>query len=126
MNTTTTATIAEQATIYSLDLLPGDIVEMLSGYYAGKLVRFLGYWHPGCRVEVLETSEITDLLEDKAEFIRHGSANLSKKLINLVQNVELSEKSILETMCCYKYSRADAIRDLTRTQLLAAVDKLVS
>jgi hypothetical protein len=42
----------EKDSIYGLDLKAGDIVEMLSGSYTGKQVRFLGYWHPGCRIEI--------------------------------------------------------------------------
>jgi hypothetical protein len=111
--------------ITNLDLLPGDIAEILSGPYAGKQVRFLGYWYPGCRVELLESSEIVDVLLDRAVFVKHGSTNVSEKVVNLVYTVEISEENILEIMCGSKLSREEAIKQLTKVQLLASIDDLV-
>jgi hypothetical protein len=119
-------TLLEKDSIYSLELEVGDILRLESGLYQGRLVRFLGYWHPGCRVEILETSEIVDLFMDKASLVQHGVNTLSKNQINLTTTVEIAENNILEVMYAYKCSREVAIKHLTKAQLVAAIDNLLN
>jgi hypothetical protein len=119
-------TLLEKDSIYNLELEPGDILRIESGLYQGKLVRFLGYWHPGCRVEILETSEIVDLFMDRASLVQHGVNTLNKNQINLTTTIEITENNILEVMYVYRCSREVAIKHLTKAQLVAVIDNLLN
>jgi hypothetical protein len=119
-------TLLAKDSIYSLALESGDILRLESGLYQGKLVRFLGYWHPGCRVEILETSEIVDLFADRASLVQHGVNTVTKNQINLTLTVEIAENNILDVMYAYKCNREEAIKHLTKAQLVVAIDNLLN